>query len=232
MTALGTIHLVNRSTQVTDAQVQAIAAACTRQLTEHVAPALGLPSVPVVFEAHPETLTKDARLITVMDTLDDAQALGYHTESAGGRQWGVVGTKAAMGQGAQALTGPYSIASITSHEVIELFGDPGINVWADNGHGLMVAWELCDPVEDAGYDLGGCSVSNFVLPAWFDHLSAKTARFDYLGKLSKPFTMTRAGYWVEMKAGKTSERFGADMPDWRRATKQAQFSRAHRRVNP
>lgn len=230
MTADQTIHVANKSSQVSDADVKTMALACSKQIALHVAPAYGMLPVQVTFLANGAPPPKSARLITVMDTLDDAQALGYHTEDGAEHIWGVVGTKAAMDQGAKALTGPYSISSILSHEVIELFGDPRINLWADNGRGTQVAVELCDPVENDSYLVDGVAVSNFVYPAWFDHLAAKGDRFDYMGRLTRPFTMARGGYWVEMKAGKTSQKFGEDVPEWRRAAKQAGFSRSHRRV--
>ena len=226
-----TIYVQNKSSQVSDADVAKMAAACSKQLAQHVAPAYGLAAVPVSFLPAGAPLPKGAALITVMDTLDDPQALGYHTEDAGSKVWGVVGTKAAMGQGAKALVGPYAISSILSHEVIELFADARINLWADNGRGVRIAYELCDPVENDFYILDGVAVSSFVYPAWFDHLAAKTEHFDYLGHLSRPFTMTHGGYWVQEKAGTESQKFGDRFPEWRKAAKQAEFSRARRRIN-
>lgn len=232
MTVDPTIYVTNRSTQVSDADIAKAAAACNKQLAQHVAPAHGLVPVPVVFSATPPT---GARVITVMDTLDDPQALGYHTEQAGDLVWGVVGTKAAMAQGAKALVGPYAISSILSHEVIEMFVDPWCGGWFDNGHGLLIALEIGDPVENDFYmiDVGAGSmvaVSNFVTAEWFNSQAAKGDRFDYMGRLTKPFTMTRGGYWVQSKAGRASQKFGEGMPDWRRTAKQAEFSRGHRRM--
>lgn len=228
MTVGQAIYVTNKSTQVSDADMAKAAAACSTQLAQHVAPAYGLVAVPVTFSPKPPA---GARVVTVMDTLDDAQALGYHTEDAGSKIWGVVGTKAALAQGAKALTGAYAISSIVSHEVIELFGDARINLWADNGRGTQIAYELCDPVENDFYIIDGVAVSSFVYPAWFDHLAAKSERFDYLGHLSRPFTMTHGGYWVQQKAGTASQKFGDRFPEWRKAAKQAQFSRGHRRVS-
>lgn len=231
MVADRTIYVVNKSSQVSDADVKTMTLACSKQLAIHVAPLHNLPTVAVTFLAKgAPPPSKQARVITVMDTLDDAEALGYHTEDAGDHIWGVVGTKAAMDQGAKALTGQYSISSVLSHEVIELFGDARINLWADNGRGTQIAYELCDPCENDFYLIDGVAVSNFVGPAWFDHFAAKGDTFDYMGHLKAPFTMSKGGYWVQSKAGKASQKFGEDMPDWRRKAKQAQFSRAHRRT--
>lgn len=226
-----TIYVVNHSTQVTDSQVRSMAVACSKQIATQVAPAHGVHSVPVAFL--PKTapaLPTAARVITVMDTLDDPQALGYHTVDGSEHIWGVVGTKVAMDQGAKALTGPYSISSILSHEVCETFIDPSCGGYFDNGHGLLIAYEIGDPVENDFYLIDGVGVSNFVTAEWFDASAAKTDRFDFMGKLTKPFSMSKGGYWVQSKAGKTSQKFGEMMPEWRRQAKRAQFSRGHRRA--
>lgn len=228
---VNTIYLANHSTQVSDADVATMAAACAKQIKEHVAPAHNTLAVPVVFLAKTAPpLPTRARVITVMDTLDDPQALGYHTEDGSEHIWGVVGTAAAMRQGAKALTGPYSISSITSHEVCEMFIDPYCGGYFDNGHGLLIAYEVGDPVENDYYLIDGVAVSNFVTEQWFDAQAAKADRFDYMGHLKAPFSMSKGGYWVQSKAGRTSQKFGDEMPEWRKAAKQAQFTRGRRRV--
>jgi hypothetical protein len=225
-----TIYVANHSTQVTDSQVRSMVVACAKQIATQVAPAHGMLSAPVAFLAKGTTLPTSARVITVMDELDDPQALGYHTIDGSEHIWGVVGTKVAMAQGAKALTGPHSISSILSHEVCEAFVDPYCGGWFDNGHGLLVAYEIGDPVENDTYLIDGIAVSNFVTAEWFDANAAKTDRFDFMGHLKAPFTMSKGGYWVQSKAGKQSQKFGEDMPDWRRLAKKAQFSRGGRRV--
>jgi hypothetical protein len=228
-----TIYIVNHSTQVTDSQVQSMAIACAKQISTQVAPAHNMLPVPVAFLSRTAPpLPTSARVITVMDTLDDPQALGYHTVDGSEHIWGVVGTKVAMGQGAKALTGPYSISSILSHEVCETFIDPGCGGYFDNGHGLLIAYEVGDPVENDSYLIDGVGVSNFVTAEWFNASAARTDRFDFMGKLKAPFSMSKGGYWVQSRAGKQTEKFGEDMPDWRKAAKRAEFSRAHRRVRP
>lgn len=231
MTVGQTIYVTNKSTQVSDADMAKATAACAVQLATHVAPAHGLVPAPVRFLAQGKALPKGGRLITVMDTLDDPQALGYHTEDFGDHVWGVVGTKAAMDQGAEALTGQYAISSILSHEVMEMFVDPWCSGWFDNGRGTLIAYEVGDPVENDFYLVNGVAVSNFVTGEWFNPSAAKGDRFDYLGHLTKPFSMSRGGYWVQSKAGATSQKFGEAMPEWRKQAKKAHFSRGCRRVS-
>jgi hypothetical protein len=224
-----TIYVTNRSSQVSDGQVQAMVGACAKQIAQHIAPLHFVLPVPVLFleqgVAGPST---QARIITVEDTLDDAQALGYHTQDGSEHIWGVVGTQAAMSHGAQALTGPYAISTILSHEVAEMFMDPFCSMWADNGHGLSIAFEIGDPVQSDTYDLDGVAVSNFVTGPWFNPMAARTDRFDYMNNLAGPFTMSKGGYWVQMQDGRTSQKFGADMPQWLREVKSSRAARTQR----
>jgi hypothetical protein len=91
------------------------------------------------------------------------------------------------------------VSAVLSHEVLEWWYDPACNDWSDRGRS-SVAKELCDPVEQDWYLIDGVAVSNYILPAWFNPLD-KVGPFDYLGKLTKPFSMTKGGYWIEMVDG-------------------------------
>jgi hypothetical protein len=224
-----TIYVTNRSSQVDDAEVQAMAAACAKQIAQHIAPLHFVLPVPVLYLAAgaPGPSTQ-ARIITVQDTLDDPQALGYHTQDGSEHIWGVVGTKAAMRHGSQALTGRYAISTILSHEVAEMFMDPFCSMWADMGNGVAVAFEISDPVQSDTYDIDGVAVSNFVSGPWFNPMAARPDRFDYMNNLPGPFAMSSGGYWVQMEAGQTSQKFGADMPEWLREVKASRASRTQR----
>lgn len=227
-----TIYVANRSTQVSDADARTMTAACGKQLAQHVAPAHGFTPIPVLYlERNAPLPTAQARIITVQDTLDDPQALGYHTEDTkggGGHIWGVVGTRIAMQQGAKALTGPYSISSILSHEVIEMWADPFCSGWFDSGRGFLVAYELGDPVQSDYYNLDGVAVSNFVTAQWFNPMAPRGSQFDYLGKLKAPFTMSKGGYWVQTTAGRVTQKFGEQMPKWLREAKLRPNTRTSR----
>jgi hypothetical protein len=133
-----------------------------------------------------------------------------------------------MSQGAKALTGPYSISSTLSHEVAEMFLDPWCSGWYDSGKGYLVAAEIGDPVQSDYYLIDGVAMSNFLCGPWFNPLAAKTDRFDWMGKLHAPFTMSRGGYWVQLKGGKVTQRFGEAMPEWLVAVKKSSVSRTQR----
>lgn len=221
-----TIYVVNASTLVKDADVAAMTAACAAQLTRDVAPAHGLAPVPVVFTGK-SRITKRSRVISVIDTLDEADALGWHTEDSGEHVYGVVGAKAVLDHGATALHGPYAVSSVLSHEIIEMFVDPTCSMWSDTGKGFLVAYEACDPVQSGVYDIGGVTVSDFVTADWFDtHNSGDPV--SYLRTIKRPFTMDKGGYWVQLAEGQTTEKFGASMPEWLRQLKRQALTRTQR----
>jgi hypothetical protein len=220
-----TIYIVNHSTQVTDAQVQEMAAACAMQIALHVAPAHFSLPVPVLFLPKDTVLPTQARVITVMDECDDPQALGYHTQDGTEHIWGVVGTSAALANGSQALTGALSVSSILSHEVAEMYLDPFANFSVDSNRGFSVAYECGDPVQGDSYEINGVSVSNFVTGPWFNPMASPNNTFDHMGKLTAPFTMDAGGYWVQTQDGQVTQQFGEEMPDWLRQVKAGEFSR-------
>ena len=65
--------------------------------------------------------------------------------------------------------------------------------------------EACDPVESDRYEkhVDGIdvSVSNFVLPAYFDPNAQPGARVDYLGTCPGPFQLAPGGYLLISKDG-------------------------------
>jgi hypothetical protein len=223
-----TIYVVNRSTLVVDADVRTMTAAIDHQMSRDVEPAWYLPRTPITFTAAPP---RGARVIVVVDTADDPQALGYHDEVAA-IQSGVVGCKPELDQGAHPLTGPYSVASILSHEVLEMAVDPRCNLWADSGRGFLVALEVGDPTQSDHYDVDGVTVSSFVWPGFFDPNSPRGTKLDQLGLIQAPFTLRKGGYWVQLHAGQASQKFGVDMPAWLVAAKASNpSSRTCRRNN-
>lgn len=219
-----TIWIVNKSTLVSDADVTTMTAAVDKQMHQHVEPVWSLPRIPVAFTTKPP---KGARVIVLVDTADDPQALGYHTE-VGAVQSGVVGCKPELDQGAHPLTGPYSVASILSHEVLEMAVDGRCNLWADSGRGLLVAYEVGDPVQSDWYLIDGVSVSNFVWPGWFDPNTPHGTQLDQMHLCHAPFELRRHGYWIQMHGGQVTQRFGAEMPWWLREMKQHPLTRTSR----
>jgi hypothetical protein len=92
-----------------------------------------------------------------------------------------------------------------SHELLEMLGDPDINLSAlveddANGSGTLYAYEVCDACEadDDGYDIDGVQVSDFVYPTWFETMwsnaSVDSVQFDYMKHVSAPFELRPGGY--------------------------------------
>lgn len=227
------IIVINKSTLVTNAEVQLMTRACATQISQHVAPAWGKTPIPVIFSSTPQDAAPGSWVIVVLDTPDQADALGWHTENQGEFIFGRVFAKPVLDNGGDALTKPLSVASVLSHEVVETFCDPNVNLWADTGKGFTLALEACDPVESDSYaitvDTTAVTVSNFVTPRWFDPQARHTRGLDYLGKVSRPFTMTKGGYWVQEKEGAITQKYGEEFPEWKKELKNADLGRASRR---
>ena len=105
----------------------------------------------------------------------------------------------------------HEVVSVTAcHELFEMVIDPIANLWALADDGTEYAYEMCDPVEEDTFVVDGIEMSNFVHPSWFEPFKHPPGtKFDHLGRLSKPFSMTKGGYVITMKSGKVKEVFGS-----------------------
>jgi hypothetical protein len=226
------IAIVNQSTLVSNADAGTMTQAIASQIQLDAAPIWDRSPAAVVFYADPSTIPAGAHVITITDTIQNQPAgvLGYHTEDQGGKLWGVVAAHPELSNGGQVTTGDWSVSSVLSHEVLEMFVDPNCNLWSNDGKGSIYTFEVCDPVEAPGYVVNGVSVSNFVTPAWFDPQAATSAKFDKLGLLTGPFTILKGGYVVYATAGKEQQKFGDEFPQWRKDMKQGPYARTHRRL--
>jgi len=158
----------------------------------------------------------------IFNTSDEANALGYHGLTPQGRPYGRVFLDA----------GKWTVTA--SHEAIEMFGDAWCASWTDMPDGSEVADELGDPVENDTYTLKlvtgeQAEVSNFLLESWFR--ASEPPPYDYLAKLNKPFTMTRDGYMIVRKNGKTTQIFGDSYPEEKKICKLHPASRTSRRLS-
>lgn len=223
------IAVLNQSTLVTDDQVATMTRAIASQVKLDAAPLWDrIPAALIYYQAASQ-VPPNAHVITVVDTVQNVPegVLGFHTEDKGGRLWGVVAAKPELDAHGEILTGDWSVSSVLSHEVLEMFIDPNCNLWATNNHGKVYSFEVCDPVEAPTYVVNDVSVSNFVTPAWFDPMATqkKATRFDKLGHLSKSFSILKGGYVVYASEGKEQQAFGDEFPSWRKDMKTSHFSR-------
>lgn len=207
-----TINIINNSTKVNDADLMLMTEAIIIQMNQHVAPSWLRGSWNIVVN-QTDSLGYP---IVIFDNPDQAGALGYHTESPDGKVWGRVFVNPILSNGGAILSGELSVSAVLSHEVIEAYCNPNVNLWADTFTNTMIAYEAADPVENDFYDVTTKSgtkvaVSNFVTPLWFDPQAATDSKFDYMSKLTSPFMMSSGGYIVTMnkKTGAVKNVFGS-----------------------
>jgi len=226
------IAILNQSTVISNADASAMTEAVAEQVRLDAAPLWERAPAAVVFYTDPGAVPARAHGIAIVDTIQNQPqgVLGFHTEDQGGRLWGIVAAKPALDNGGQATVGDWSVSSLLSHEVLEMFVDPNCNLWANDGKGSFYCLEVCDPVEAPTYTVSGTSVCNFVTPAWFDPLAPATAQFDKLGQLSAAFSILKGGYVVYESAGQAHQDFGNDFPNWRKEITSGPLARGRLRM--
>jgi hypothetical protein len=236
------IAVINESTMVTNAQCNTMCKAIQVQLDLHVLPAWNMKTATITFYADKTKVPGYAWVVNMLDNSTQAGALGYHSLDNDKVDAFIFAAPVLQNGGAVMVYTPsnptqYLVSATLSHEVCEMIGDRfanGFVVGADNA--TLYCQELCDPVEDGtyaiamdGYQVG---VSNFVFPSWFNPEGTKAANapFDYMSKLSAPFTMTAGGYMIEAQISNETQvtaqhKFGDAMPQWRRDYVKNEFYR-------
>jgi hypothetical protein len=151
-----------------------------------------------------------------IDDADTAGALGYHDLTKDGQPVSKVFVKTTLED--------HQVVSVTAcHELFEMVIDPIANLWAQAADGTEYAYEMSDPVEEDTFPVDGILMSNFVHPSWFEPFKHPSGtKFDHLGLLTKPFSMTKGGYMIIKKKGKVTEVFGSK-------AKEKRFAQEHRR---
>jgi len=132
--------------------------------------------------------------LLLLDDSDEATALGYHDLTPEGMPVGKCFIKTDLKYGA--------LPSVTvSHELLEMLLDPYINDYCyDPARGYFVAKEASDAVEadELGYKIGDVTVSDFVLPPFFDPSAAgrSGAQFSFCDNVHRPFALAEGGYEI------------------------------------
>lgn len=186
------IAVLNPSTVVSDAEVQAVLPALQTQVSRDFASAWGT-DAQLRFVPKSERPAAAEWWLAVLDDSDQAGALGYHDVTQDGLPLGKVFAKTDKQYGE-------SWTCTASHELLEMLADPAINltVFEQEAHGgRLYAMEVCDAceAEDFAYEIDGVLVSDFVYPAWFQSFrKAHGTRFDHMGHIGKPFELIKGGY--------------------------------------
>lgn len=229
------IAVINESTMVNNTDVATMSAAIQTQLNLHVLPAWNMKSATIKFYANKAQVPGYAWVVNMLDNPTQAGALGYHSLDNDLIDAFIFAEPVLSNGGTTLVFNPsnpqqYTVSATLSHEVCEMVGDRyanGFSVGPQISEGNLYCQELCDPVENDSYGIpvNGVQVamSNFVFPSWFNPEAtlAMNAPFDYLKKLTAPFTMDAGGYMIVASLsneGQVTSRavFGDKVPQWKR----------------
>jgi hypothetical protein len=157
------------------------------------------------------------------DDADTANALGYHDLTKDGQPISKIFVKTTLAAD--------ELVSVTAcHELFEMVIDPIANLWSEAKDGSEYAYEMCDPVEEDTFLVDGIAMSNFVHPAWFEPFKhPPRTKFDHLGLLKQPFSMTKGGYVIRKIKGRVTEQFGSKAKEKRFAQEDRRLHRSEYR---
>ncbi len=188
------ISVINASTVLHDDEIQPVVSALQKQVTHDFLPPWGV-NAKLTFVPNGEKPDPGTWWLTLLDDSDQAGALGYHDLTNEGLPIGKVfaGTDLKYGT---------SWSVTASHELLEMLGDPNINLSVlvqkhKATAGTLYAYEVCDACEDDsfGYEIDKVLVSDFVYPSWFESFRpAKSTQFDQQGKITRPLELLKGGY--------------------------------------
>jgi hypothetical protein len=214
-----TIVCINRADDDIGVPFTRLVRALQIYVDRHVAPAWGTPARLV--EA--DKPIKGAWALIFLDHADKAEALGYHNITVNGEPLGRVFVTSARDNDE-----PVSV--VASHELAEMLVDPADNLWALGPDGRLYAYEICDSVEEEHFEINGIAVSDFVYPAYFEaHRRPKTARFDHLDKVKRPFQVLPNGFLKYHDGDKIGTKFSSKRKEKRFAKEDRRYHRSELR---
>ena len=217
--AVFTFVVVDVDAKLDPQEVVAYAHAQQRQILEHWAlyhEGLGLVRSAT---AHPPQDGEIEVRLMHAPTMDGA--LGYHDRKDDGTPiaYIFVGLAQQLGE---------KWTSIASHEVLEIMGDPDLNLTVQMADGF---WdhEVCDRVEQDSYDIDGVAMSNFNTPACFaPPAKLDGVKFDHLDLSKKANEVRPGGYAQRFDPAKGWEQVGT-ASEYRRTMAELGLSRGARR---
>ena len=211
--------------QLTPAWLESAAADLQAQLRDDVAPYWPAAEGAVVRVGAGKHDVGAAEIpFRIVPTLPDApDAIAYH-DFAGGFPDAFLGL--------DTCSTVDDVAEALSHENVEIVGDPTCDAWRPFAGGGEIALELCDPVQSRSYRGASVSLSDFVLPSFFDaSLAAPRTFLAAQGKANDvdADAIAPGGYEIRRDAaGNESQVFGL-VPAHRLARARHPSSRWHRR---
>jgi hypothetical protein len=194
------IAIVNCCKLISADEITKAVEAIQIQIDRDLVPIWNLPANLYVYQQS-DVLPKNSWVMYIMDTSDQAGALGYHELTEEGNPIGYVFAADDIKYG-------LSWTVTLSHEIIEMLGDPFINqvvfVQKTNTTGTLYSWELNDAVEDdsLGYKINDVLVSDFVTPQWFQEFKTpNSTQFSFMNNVHAPFELANGGYIGAFEVG-------------------------------
>jgi|SRR5579872_1505905 len=218
------IAVINESTAVDDATVQAFIPAFAQQWNQDLRAVWGVDAAQFGFAPKGQAPAAGAWWVVFLDDSDQAGALAYHDLTNEGLPLSKVFAKTIAADNASLSVG-------ATHEICEMAVDPWLNSAYQDQQGVFWAGEVCDPVEDDqyGYDIGGILVTDFVTPNWFGHQHAQT-QIDLKNHANAAFQVLSGGYaqkfdpaqgWVQVTGAKAATSLRANAPVGSRRERRA-----------
>jgi hypothetical protein len=140
-----------------------------------------------------------------LDDPDSPGAEGYHDITWRGMPLAKIFVKPTIDAG--------DVVSVTAcHELCEMLIDPMAKLWCEGPRSTLWAYEVCDAVEEETFNVDGIAMSDFVFPTYFDTFRLKkprSAQYDYLNKVKRPFQILKGGYSEIRHNRRTVEKFGS-----------------------
>jgi len=191
--ALAHVAIWNRSTVLSDAQVQAAVPAFQTAVSRDFAPAWKTDAM-LAFVPKAGAPDPSSWIIQILDDSTVKGALGYHDVTGRNAPEAFVFARTDQQYG---LNWQVTL----THELFEMLLDPlAVSCIFDQSTdttGRLIPYEACDAVEadSLGYSIGPTRISDFILPAWFDtSLAPNSEKFDFCGHLPGPLTVAPGGY--------------------------------------
>src|SRR5215472_4353716 len=182
------IAVLNESTVINDAAVQAMLTAFEHQWNNDLKPIRGVDAATFGFVPAHQMPAPGSWWLVFLDNSDQAGALAYHDLTNEGLPISKVFVKTLQDDNA-------SISVGATHELCEMAVDPWLNSAYQDPQGVFWAGEVCDPVESDqyGYKIGNTLVTDFIAPNWFAHQHAQGA-IDFKGHSRRAFEILSGGY--------------------------------------
>jgi hypothetical protein len=181
---MGTVAVVNQSSNVTDATITKWINAVKIQADRDISKFWGY-SVDFIQIPKGQPIPKTDWYCGFFDTSDTAGAAGWHDVGPNNEPLIKCFTKNA---GDPAIT--------FSHEIAESISDTNANTtikgFDEKGKACTYFLENCDAVEEDTYAINGVTVSDFVSKNWF--VANSKGPYDYLEHTTKPFQILQGGY--------------------------------------